>query len=253
MTLLILCSALALDLLFGDPPNRFHPTAWMGSLINRLWNGSTPPGKAAAFLKGAGIAVLVMAAASLPAYFLEKPVFPGKFLIEILLLKLTFSFRGLFTAARRISGSLEAGDLPEARRLLSWHLVSRDTSRLDSGGITAAALESVSENLTDSLAAPLLFYLLLGLPGAMAYRAANTCDAMLGYRDSRREWLGKFPARLDDLLNLIPARVTALMILLAGIFFSGSRGSALVMWKNRRTAPSPGLWEESWKKQVSTS
>ncbi len=91
--------------------------------------------------------------------------------------------------------------------------MSRDTTVLNASEISAATIESVAENASDSLVAPLLYYAIGGLPGALLYRLINTADAMLGYRDPEREWLGKIPARLDDLVNLIPARLTAGCIL----------------------------------------
>ena len=104
---------------------------------------------------------------------------------------------------------------PHARRLLGYHLVSRDTGDLDEAGVAAAAIESVAENLSDGVIAPALAYALGGLPAAMAYRAANTLDALWGYRDEEFEQLGKAAARLDDALNLLPARVSALAIVAA--------------------------------------
>src|SRR5262249_58377125 len=92
-------------------------------------------------------------------------------------------------------GAVGGGDRVEARRLLGWHLVSRDTSELDEARVAAAAVESVAENASDAVVAPWLFYLAGGLPAALAYRVANTADAMLGYRDVEREWLGKIPTR----------------------------------------------------------
>ncbi|MBI5166872.1 MAG: cobalamin biosynthesis protein CobD, partial [candidate division NC10 bacterium] len=130
------------------------------------------------------------------------------------LLKMTFSLRGLIRAALEVQRPLVAGDLDRARRLLSWHLVSRDTSRLEEAQVASATIESIAENLTDSLIAPLFFYVFFGLPGAFAYRFLNTADAMLGYRDGYRDNLGKGAARLDDLANYIPARLAALFMVI---------------------------------------
>jgi adenosylcobinamide-phosphate synthase len=129
------------------------------------------------------------------------------------LLKTTFAERALLDAAAAVGRPLAAGDLPAARTALRA-LVSRDRDRLDAGLIAAAAIESVAENLSDSLTAPLLAYALGGLPAAAAYRAVNTADAMIGYH-GRHEYIGKAAARLDDLLNLLPARLTALLLAVA--------------------------------------
>jgi adenosylcobinamide-phosphate synthase len=154
-----------------------------------------------------------------------------KWLAGGLLLKQTFSLRGLSRAAGDIHRPLAEGDLPEARGQVSWHLVSRDTSELTESQIVAATVESLAENASDSVVAPLFYYLVLGLPGALAYRFANTADAMLGYRDEAREWLGKIPAHLDDVTNLLPSRLTALLFI-AAAFLAGENGrEAFSIWR----------------------
>lgn len=226
--------ALIFDLLFGDPPNRFHPTAWMGNLIAFLMRCRWRPrgNRAAEFLFGIFIIIIGLGLAagagwmiSLLASFL--PIWAG-LLIEGLFLKLTISLRGLDRAAKEVQSALQKNDIPEARRLLSWHLVSRDTSQLTESQVAAAAIESVAENSSDGIIAPLFFYALGGLPAAFAYRFINTADSMLGYHDAVREWLGKFPARLDDVLNFIPARFAGLFIMLAAPFCGASFPGA---WK----------------------
>ncbi len=139
----------------------------------------------------------------------------------------TLSLPGLDRAARDVQAALEAGDRPEARRWLSWHLVSRDTALLDENLTAAATIESIAENASDSVTAPLIYYAFGGLPAALAYRFANTADAMLGYHSPELEWLGKAAARLDDLLNLLPARLTALLFAAAAHIAGGSGIDAL--------------------------
>jgi adenosylcobinamide-phosphate synthase len=157
-----------------------------------------------------------------------------------LFLKLTLSLRGLDRAARDIQSALESKNLSEARRLLSWHLVSRDTSQLDESKVSAAAIESVAENSSDGIVAPLFFFALGGLPAAFAYRFVNTADSMLGYHDEEREWLGKIPARLDDLLNFIPARLAGLFIVLSTPFCGTSLSQAWkIMWRDSGQTASP--------------
>ena len=165
---------------------------------------------------------------------------PLGLLLEAIALKTTFSWRGLDQAASEVQQALEQDDLPEARRLVSWHLVSRETSQLDESQVAAATIESVAENASDGFIAPLVYYSLGGLPAALAYRYANTADAMLGYRDIEREWLGKFPARFDDLLNFIPARLTGLLIVLATKLIGLDSGrSKRIMFRDARTTDSP--------------
>jgi len=226
--------ALLFDQTVGDPSNAYHPVAWMGTMIAKLrrWGeqqNSIQQNNVNQFLYGlviafggGGVMWTVGRVARTALSFLPRPI---AWLAEAWLLQTMFSLSGLTNAAAEVQTALNAGDLPEARRLVSWHLVSRDTSELSEAQVAAATIESVGENLSDGVIAPLFFYLLCGLPGAVTYRYVNTCDAMLGYRDEAREWLGKGSARLDDFLNLVPARLTAVLILLAGAVQDGGRNS----------------------------
>jgi len=223
--------ALALDLAFGEPPNELHPVAWIGHLIGVLERRAPHGQPRRELIYGAGIALAVLLTTMLPALALEMlknreqaPADSVKnhmstdsvlgswlsVLARAALLKPAFAARALFQAVAAVRRPLTAGDLGGARVALR-SLVSRDPSQLDTALIAAAAIESLAENACDSFVAPLFYYSLLGLPGAWAYRAVNTLDAMIGYH-GRYEYLGKIPARFDDLLNLVPARLTALLI-----------------------------------------
>lgn len=236
--------ALLLDLVLGDPPNRFHPTAWMGSFIGWLTRFRPRGNPSAEFLFGtfillAGLALTTGAGWALSSLASHLPHWAG-ILLNALALKLTISLRGLDRAAREVQSALEAGNLSEARRLLSWHLVSRDTSQLTESQVAAAAIESAAENASDGIVAPLFFFALGGLPAAFAYRFVNTADSMLGYRDAEREWLGKFPARLDDLLNFIPARLTGLTVILASALTGyHSKQAWRIAWRDAQLTASP--------------
>jgi len=211
--------ALLLDLVLGDLPNRYHPVAWMGTGIGMARRLAPRQGRWQSCVYGAvvviGGAVLVGGIGVVVdevLHLLPRPVY---WLAEASIFKTTLALRGLVRAAQQVQEALGAGDLDRARHLVSWHLVSRDTSQLNASQIAAATVESVAENASDGIIAPLVYYALGGLPAALAYRFINTADAMLGYRDPEREWLGKVPARLDDLVNLVPARLTAGFLLLA--------------------------------------
>jgi adenosylcobinamide-phosphate synthase len=170
---------------------------------------------------------------------------PVAIIISIPLLKGAFSLRGLFSAGREIQKALEEGDLEEARRLTGWHLVSRDTSELSESNICACIIESVAENLTDSVISPLYWFLAAGLPGAWFCRAVNTCDAMIAYREGDYEWGGKAAARLDDLIHWLPARITALSICLAACTYqrtSGKRAWAVMKADRNNTASPNAGW-----------
>lgn len=231
----VLGLSLLLDLTLGEPPTRYHPVAWMGSVIAAAQRSAPRSRRLVPLAYGALLAAGGAAAAAGLARLLEwatarLPV-PWNWLAEAGLLKMTFSVRGLTNAAGGVREALEAGDLAEARRLLGWHLVSRDTSVLSPPQVAAATIESVAENTSDGIVGPLLSYALGGLPAALAYRFINTADAMLGYRDSDREWLGKVPARLDDLVNLVPARLTAALLILGTALSGEDTGRAWRIWR----------------------
>ena len=234
--LLVIILALALDHLLGDPPNRWHPVAWMGRGI--AWAQQRAPGPetspARQLLYGAGMVVgggvLVAGVGVFLARIFRFLAWPG-LVLEALALKSTIARRGLIRAAAQVEEALRADDVPAARHWLGWHLVSRDTSELDEAQVAAAAIESVAENASDGLVAPLWWYAVGGLPAGLTYRFINTADAMLGYRDPAREWLGKVPARLDDLANLLPSRLTAILIILAARLAGGDPGRGWRVWR----------------------
>ncbi len=238
--------ALLIDILWGDPPNRYHPVAWMGRYI-ALAKGRTQGDRAALLAQGAGILFSGMALSALAGRGIERVAArlpePLGVLLRALILKSTFSWRGLQQAAGEVQAALQGSDLPEARRLLAWHLVSRDTSELSPSQVAAAAIESVAENTSDGIVAPLFYYAVGGLPAALAYRFANTADAMLGYRDEEHEWLGKVPARGDDMLNFLPARLTAVGIVVAAWIMGEDGRGAWRVWRRdaqRTASPNAG-------------
>jgi adenosylcobinamide-phosphate synthase len=231
----VLMLAVALDLLLGDPPSRFHPVAWIGRLIalGRRWAERVPDD--ILLLYGAFLIVVVTIAAVMGALAVQAAAgwlpWPLRVLAQAWLLKCSFSLRGLVAAVWDVRDKLEAGDLEAARAAVGRHLVSRPVDGLDERATASAAVESLAENLSDSWVAPLCFYLVGGVPGAWAYRAVNTADAMIGYRLGKLERLGGASARLDDLLNLLPSRLAALA-LVAGAGIGGESGSrAREMWR----------------------
>ncbi|HEV8439845.1 MAG TPA: adenosylcobinamide-phosphate synthase CbiB [Methylomirabilota bacterium] len=231
----MLALAVLFDLAIGEPPNRWHPVAWLGCLIaagRRL----APQGPPAALLLCGGIltaAVIVIAAgaALLVEWGLRAAPEPLQVIVEAWLLKCSFSLRALFMAVELIRGHLIAGDLAGARLQVALHLVSRPTGDLDEGGVASAAVESLAENLTDAWVAPLLFFVIGGLAGSWAYRAVNTADAMIGYRQGALLYLGRVAARLDDLSSFVPARIAALCLIL-GAWLAGQ--SAAGAWRLMR-------------------
>ena len=241
-SLTVLAVAVAADLLWGEPPARLHPVVWLGRLIAGLERRAPPlaAGATPRLLYGAGTVAVAVAASAGPAWAAERLLrragWPGAIVVG-LLLKPAFAVRALLEATAAVRDALAGDDLPLAREGLR-SLVSRDTAALPAPLLAAAAIESVTENAADSVVAPLLWYALWGLPGAAGYRAVNTLDAMLGYRTERYEHLGKAAARLDDLANLLPARLTGLLFVLA----AGGAGRAAAwrtMRRDRRITASP--------------
>jgi adenosylcobinamide-phosphate synthase len=227
----VLAAALAIDALWGEPPSALHPVVWMGKVASWLEKLSPSSGAIRQLVAGAFIALL------LPSSFAGAGVLVSNlrawpllwFVINVLLLKSTFAVRALGRAASDVRGALAGGGLVNAQRALR-SLCSRDPSKLDEPLLVAATIESLAENASDSFVAPLFYYALFGLPGALFYRAVNTLDAMIGYH-GRYEYLGKASARLDDLLNLIPARMTSGLLLLAGGLCRKDVRNGLAIWK----------------------
>jgi adenosylcobinamide-phosphate synthase len=235
--------AITVDVLLGDPPNPLHPVAWMGRAIGLGRRALCRGGRVRLLLGGAFVTLTItsIAAAVAAAVAAFAPrLGPAAPLIEGTALSLLLSLRGLVAAARAVAAPLAGGDLDAARAAVAFHLVSRPTATLGAEEVASAAIESVAENLTDALVAPLGFYLVFGLPGAAAYRAVNTADAMIGYRDGALEWFGKVAARLDDALSFVPARLAALG-LIAGAAAAGEdpRGAARVLRRDGARTASP--------------
>ena len=240
MVLLLL--AVSLDLAVGELPNRLHPTVWMGKTVS--WSEKlAPEGQRSQLIYGAGIALLIPGfwggLAFLAGYGLPQLHPVSYILAGAALLKPTFSARMLFQVAKWLRALIEAGAIDEVRANMP-SLVSRDVYDLTLEQAAAATVESVSENLTDSIIGPWLAFALFGLPGAFAYRAVNTLDSMIGYH-GRYEFLGKASARLDDLVNLIPARLSAFLLLLAAFFLPGQRaaGAWRIMRRDHALTASP--------------
>jgi adenosylcobinamide-phosphate synthase len=204
----------------GDPPNRYHPVAWIGRALGRgrsmLASGSSPRLLLAGAVVTLGVASLATAVSIALVTFASTFGWLGV-LIEGVALKSMLSLRGLARAALAVRDDLARADLGGARATVGRDLVSRPTAGLGPGQVASAAIESVAENLTDAFLAPLFFFVVFGLPGAVFYRVINTADAMIGYRDGPLLYFGRLAARLDDVLNLVPARLAALLIVAAAI------------------------------------
>lgn len=198
------------------------------------------------FVSGAALTLTTAAVAGVAAFTLAQVALSLSvvgILLEAMALKSLLALRGLAASARAVAHDLERGDLEGARSRVRFHLVSRPTADLDARHVASAAIESVAENLTDAFVGPLCFYLAFGLPGVAVYRAVNTADAMLGYRDGALEYFGKVAARLDDALNLVPARLAGLAVVVGAAFAGEHIGSAfagMVCDAARTASPNAG-------------
>lgn len=231
-----LLAALLLDRLLGEP-RRWHPLVGFGRIVQKLEalglgrNAHLHQSPWHLRLKGVLAALVAVALpALLVASLLGQAAGVLRWALEALLLYLCIGWRSLEEHGLAVAQSLEQGDLPEAR-VRAGMMVSRETQTLEKTGVARAATESVLENGSDAIFAPLFWFMLGGAPAAVAYRLANTLDAMWGYRTTRFLHFGWFAARLDDLLNYLPARLCALAYSLAG-----HTASALRCWRTQAAA-----------------
>ena len=220
---LALLIAVAIDHYLGEPATRLHPVVWMGNYLNWAAKQLQPnPSPEVRDLKSfwlaaaywwAGAALILIVAGAVQWLAFQLPWFLAALLLG-LALKPMLAWAMLRSEVAAVEAAL-CQSLDAGRQRLAM-LVSRDTSKLSESEVRESAIESLAENLNDSVVAPIFWYVLLGLPGAVLYRFANTADAMWGYRGTRGgvnwEWAGKWAARADDVLSWLPARITALLI-----------------------------------------
>ena len=213
---LMILAAVLLDGLLGEP-HRFHPLVGFGNLarrVEKIFYGAADAAPLTRFIRGIfSVCVLLIPLVALAAV-LQQPAIFGT-LFSIVLLYFAIAPRSLREHAERVVNAFSAGDLPDARRQVGM-MVSRDTAQLDESGVARATVESVLENGSDAVFGALFWFVVAGAPGVLLYRLSNTLDAMWGYRNARYNHFGWAAARLDDVLNFIPARLTALTYALLG-------------------------------------
>ncbi len=238
-------AALLLDRLVGDPPGIWHPVAWMGHWIawweRRLNRSNLSP----VHLRGRG--VVLIAVTLLPfgggawvllwGLHLMNPTFSG--IASVLLIWTTVAWKGLGQAGRRVGRALTQEGLT-AGRLAVAEIVGRDTGNMDEAEVVRATVETIAENIVDAIVSPVFYACLGGPAAAIAYRVVNTLDAMVGHKSPRYRWFGWASARLDDMLNWLPARMTTLFLTLALFFMRLNWRSAWsVLLRDARKHPSP--------------
>lgn len=251
MTLLAWAVAWLLDCLIGDPRGMPHPVRWIGALITqtqRLVRHFCHSDRA--LRTGGALMWLVVVGAtgglSWGVLTLARSFNPWLgWVVEVWMIFTLLAARSLADAAREVERPLRADDLAQSREKLSW-IVGRDTAALQPPQIRRAVVETVAENSVDGVIAPLFFLLLGGAPLAMAYKAVNTLDSMVGYKHEKYRAIGMVSARLDDVANFIPARLSWLLLSLAAWLCREDGGRALrTGWRDRRNHSSPNCaWPE---------
>lgn len=246
--LIAITLAVLIDILIGDPPHLPHPVKWIGTGISRLEKVLNK----GAFRKGKGIVMLLimLAAVFMITAFIIWASYQIHFLIgivvESVLISATIAQRNLKEHSLAVYEPLKNGDLMESRVRLSY-IVGRDTDQLDEGEIVRGTVETVAENTSDGVTAPLFWGLIGGAPLAFVYRTINTCDSMVGYKNDRYQDFGWASAKMDDLVNLIPSRLTGFLMLLGNRPESGSvkqAWSTLLRDAKRHPSPNSG-WGEA--------
>ena len=248
-SILIIGFAITLDLIFGDPRNKYHPTAWIGNFIGNL----VPMFKNenAHLEKFGGIIIVLISTATVGALLLllnlkldsiignEIITIIVSIIIGAILLKTTIAIRGMEKHALRVVDALENDNIDEARANLGM-ITKRKTKDLDKDHVLSGVLESISENTVDGITGPLFYFALFGLPGAFVYRVVNTIDSMIGYKTEMFRNLGWFGANCDNVLNYIPSRLTGLVMVLASMLLGNDwKQSYQILKKDSSKTSSP--------------
>ncbi len=231
-SLLIILIALLIDAVFGEVPDRVHPTVWMGKVIAFLKPRIRDSNPANEKVNGILFALFMIILFAVPSYFIIFLIrqFLGEIpyiIIAAILLKMTFARKCMSQYTLPIAKSIEENDLEGAKRWLHY-IVRRDPATLNERHVISAAVESIAESTTDGITSPFFYFAVFGIPGAFAYRAINTLDSMVGYKDEVNRNIGWFSANLDTLANYIPTRLTALLMVI----------SAMLLREN---------WRSSWR------
>ena len=231
--------AYVLDLIFGDPQNVVHPVQVIGKIISA--GEKVLLRKKYKFLAGAVLNIFTVSITYTLMYLISKSVKISVFfmIIEIYLMYTIFSINSLAREGNRVYRILKEGDIEKARNDLSY-LVSRDTETMDEKMIIRSTMETISENTVDGIVAPMFYMFLGGMPLAMAYKAINTLDSMVGYKNEKYMEFGKFSAKVDDVANFIPARITGILIVLASMILGYDyKNSLKIFIRDRKNHSSP--------------
>lgn len=225
VNLLLLALAITTDILFGEPPPRFHPTVWIGKFIAFLErklkaNGSSRTERIRGILLFLASTTLFGLFCHLSLYICHQIHFLLFLIVGVFLLKSTFAIKSMEEHAVPVVEALERGDLAQARKLVA-RIVSRDTSSLDKEHVISATVESVAESIVDGIISPLFYFSISGITGAFIYRVINTLDSMVGYKNAYYLHFGWFSTVADTLVNFIPARIAGYLTVLSSVLVGG--------------------------------
>ncbi len=234
--LLILILAFLLDAIIGDPETKYHPVRGIGWLIRRgeavLYRRSVPKRLGGIILVIGTIAITLGAAIGVSIFLFHIAPAAGV-AWNVAVVFFCLAFRSLIDSGERVARDLDRNDIGAAKKHLSW-IVSRDTDGLDEADIIRGTIESLSENLNDAVIAPLFYAFIFGMPGIVFYKAVNTLDSMVGYKTDRYLKFGWASARLDDIVNFIPARIALLLAVIAAGLLRGGKHEdydAVASWR----------------------
>lgn len=247
-SILVVTFALILDLIVGDPKNKFHPTSWIGTLIAKI----VPiiKNKSPNVEKIGGIILVVSVTALVATILVFLNIEINNITIEfvasivsvvvgVILLKTTIAIRGMEKHAMAVMLSIEKNDLEAARTNLSM-IVKRNTKDLDKNHLLSGTLESISENTVDGVTGPLFYFTFFGIPGAFIYRIVNTIDSMIGYKTSIFRNIGWFGANCDNILNYLPARITSFVMVIGAMILGNDwKKSYQIMKRDGKNTESP--------------
>ncbi len=235
LTLFIIIIALIIDVIFGELPTKIHPVVWMGRLIDLLKEYLINYRSKISGIILTFCIALIFTLATYVLLHLSAFNYIIYILVSSVILSTTFAIKTLLTSAENMKNDIDH-NIEKARQSMSY-LVSRNTKELNEEDLISATVETLTENITDSVIAPLFYAFIFGVLGAVVYRVINTLDAMVGYKTPEKIKIGWFPAKLDDVLNFIPARITGILVITAALFLR-------LNWKNaykimRRDARKP--------------
>ncbi len=224
----VICMAFILDIMLGDPVYRLHPIRLIGKLISAIdmrlrkilnINDHREEDKRKKFICGGLLVVLVLGVAGglcFSALWIAQKLYWGiRLVVETIVCYQMLAIKSLKNESMKVYHALKEGDVQKARYAVSM-IVGRDTERLDEKGIAKAAVETVAENTSDGIIAPMIYILLFGAVGGVIYKTINTMDSMIGYKNDKYVYMGRIAAKLDDIVNFVPARISAFLMMIAG-------------------------------------